>query len=272
VAKRILIAALLTPVLFLTGLGAATAKDAITRLRLCGVAGCVTVRDMTTLQILMTYIGSSTAKPPSPAPYFTFAAIPTRQWPSSYPRYVYVPSEKVVRIHYPPSPSRWSTVGEAAPLLKQLTAHMRAYATPSAWHAIAVTARGTSRIAERRHLATASQTTRTFAIGAGRATRKFTFRERSGVILVNRLTVLHGVRAFVDARIPHLAGTRVISWPSRNDSSLSCRRKGAFDVCTQGEEWCPRPQATWRFHLVKLSGPPGPIRFDYVVAQPPAQG
>jgi hypothetical protein len=115
------------------------------------------------------------------------------------------------------------------------------------------------------------QTTRTFELDAGRSTRTFTLRERSGVILVNRLTVPRGVRAFVDARIPHLAGARVSSWPSRNNPSLSCRRHGALDVCTQSEEWCPMPQAIWHFHLVKLSGPTGPIRFDYIVAAPPAQ-
>jgi hypothetical protein len=275
VAKRILIAALLTPPLLLIGLGSATAKEAITRLRLCGASDCVTVQDMTTLQILMTYIGASPAKPPSPAaaPYFTFAPRPTRQWPSSYPRYVYVPSAKLVRIHYPPSASRWSSVGDAAPLLHRLTAGIRAYPPPSGWHAVTVTARATAHIAGPQiDLATGFQTTRTFAIPAGRATRNFTFRERSGVILVNRLTVVHGIRAFVDARIPRLAGARVMSWPSRNDPSLSCRRKGAFDVCTQAEEWCPMPQATWRFHLVKLSGPPGAIRFDYLVAPPPPQG
>lgn len=117
----------------------------------------------------------------------------------------------------------------------------------------------------------AFQTTRTFRLGAGRASRVFRFHERSGVILVNRLTVAHGVRAIVEARIPHLAGARVASWPSRNDPSLSCRHRGAFDVCTQGEEWCPMPEATWDFHLVKLSGPAGSIRFDYVVAAPPPQ-
>jgi hypothetical protein len=115
----------------------------------------------------------------------------------------------------------------------------------------------------------AFQTTRTFHLGAGRATRTFAFRERSGVILRNQLTVRHGVRAFVDARIPDVAGAKVWSRASRNDPSSSCRRDGAFDVCTQGEEWCPTPQATWHFHLVKLSGPAGPIRFDYVVAMPP---
>jgi hypothetical protein len=31
------------------------------------------------------------------------------------------------------------------------------------------------------------------------------------------------------------------------------------------------PVATWLFHLLKLSGPARPIRFDYVVGAPPAQ-
>ena len=106
-------------------------------------------------------------------------------------------------------------------------------------------------------------------MGAGRATRAFTFREREGVILVNRITVPHGVRAFVIAQIPGIAGARVRSWPNRNQPALSCRKRGALDVCTQGEEWCPMPGATWHFRLVKLSGPAGPVRFDYVVAPPP---
>jgi hypothetical protein len=135
-------------------------------------------------------------------------------------------------------------------------------------HAVHATPAGA---VSRRQPPAAFQTTRTFHLGAGRATRTFTFRERSGVILRNQLTVRHGVRAFVDARIPDVAGAKVWSWASRNDPSSSCRRDGAFDVCTQGEEGCPMPQATWHFHLVKLSGPAGPIRFDYVAAAPPLQ-
>ncbi len=46
-------------------------------------------------------------------------------------------------------------------------------------------------------------------------------------------------------------------------------RGSAFDVCAEGVQWCPMPQATWHFRLVKLSGPAGPVRFDYVVAAPP---
>ena len=120
-----------------------------------------------------------------------------------------------------------------------------------------------------RQLRSLFQATRTFRLGPGRATRTFTFRERGGVILLNQLTVRPGVRAYVVARIPHLAGAEVWSWTSRDHPAASCRRHGAFDICTQSEEWCPMPPATWHFRLVKLAGPAGLIRFAYVVAAPP---
>lgn len=115
------------------------------------------------------------------------------------------------------------------------------------------------------------KTARTFELPAGRASRFFTLHERSGVILVNRLTVRHGVRVTVYASIPHLAGARVTSWPVQRgrDAALACRSKGRYEVCTQGEEWCPMPEATWHFDLTKLSGPAGRVRFDYLVAPPP---
>lgn len=115
------------------------------------------------------------------------------------------------------------------------------------------------------------ETTRTLQLPAGRASRTFTLRERSGVILVNRLTVRRGVRVTAYASIPHLAGAGVISWPDQRgrDTSLSCRRKGPNEVCDQAEEWCPMPKATWHVRLVKLSGPAGAVRFDYLVAPPP---
>jgi len=130
--------------------------------------------------------------------------------------------------------------------------------------AVAVAARGDAGSPRGRF-----QTTKAFYLDAGQATRTFTFRERSGVILRNRLTVLHGVRATVEGRIPNVAGARVSAGPDRDDPSPSCRREGRFDVCTQGAEWCPMPKATWHFRLVKHSGPAGPVRFEYLVAPPP---
>jgi len=114
------------------------------------------------------------------------------------------------------------------------------------------------------------RTSRTFELGPGYSVRTFTFRERAGVILLNRLTVSHGIRASVDAQIPGIAGARVSSRPRGDDPSLSCLRRGAVDVCTQGEEWCPMPAATWHFRLVKAAGRAGTVRFDYLVAPPPS--
>lgn len=111
-------------------------------------------------------------------------------------------------------------------------------------------------------------TSRTFLLGAGQAERRFLLRERSGVILLSRLTVPVGVRVYVDATIPHLAGTR-FSTPRPNDPALKCVRNGESLVCTQGQEWCPMPAAVWHFHLVKQGGPAGAIRIDYVVGPPP---
>jgi hypothetical protein len=77
------------------------------------------------------------------------------------------------------------------------------------------------------------QTKRTVQLGAGRATRTFTFRERGGVILRNQVTVRHGTRVFVDARSPDTAVLKIWSWARRNDPSLSCRRHGGMYICTQ---------------------------------------
>jgi hypothetical protein len=82
------------------------------------------------------------------------------------------------------------------------------------------------------------QTTRTFELDASRAARTFTFRERSGVILVNRLTVPHGVRAFVDARIPHLAGARE-SHAGRAATTRGVRKLGRMDCRGILNPWRP---------------------------------
>lgn len=108
-------------------------------------------------------------------------------------------------------------------------------------------------------------TMRMVTLGPGRSETTFTLTEPSGVILLARLTVRHGVRAFVDARIPNLAGARM----SSVDPVSSCRRRGPLDVCTQQEEWCPMPQAVWHFRLVKLAGPAGQLRVDFVIGAPP---
>lgn len=115
-----------------------------------------------------------------------------------------------------------------------------------------------------------ASTSRTFVLPAGAAQRRFAMREPAGVILLTRITVPHGVRAYVDATIPGAGGTRFSTALSRPDPALACRRVGASDVCTQQQEWCPMPAGRWRMQLVKTSGPAGPLRVDFVVGPPPS--
>lgn len=117
----------------------------------------------------------------------------------------------------------------------------------------------------------AARTSRTFRLDSGPARRHFTMRESYGVVVLTRITVPHGVRAYVDGRIPHVAGVRFGTAGPRRNPVLQCRRAGPFDVCTQQQERCPMPAAAWRMRLVKESGPAGPIRVEFVVAPPPSQ-
>lgn len=93
---------------------------------------------------------------------------------------------------------------------------------------------------------------------------RFLVSEPAGVILLLRLTVPHGSRVAVTGRIPHVAGVGIST-----DGMSKCRRRGAYDVCTQPEEWCPMPAAAWHFQLRKLAGPRGEIRLDFVIGPPP---
>lgn len=105
-----------------------------------------------------------------------------------------------------------------------------------------------------------------FVLGVGSGPRRVSFlmSETAGVILLLRLTVPHGSRVNVTGRIPHVAGVGIST-----DGRSKCRRRGAVDVCTQPEEWCPMPAAAWRFVLRKLAGPRGEVRVDFVIGSPP---
>lgn len=133
-----------------------------------------------------------------------------------------------------------------------------------ALHLAATTARD-----DRYAVQPAAKTTRVFEFGSGGGRRVFKVRRPSGVVLLTRLTVTHGIRAWATATIPEVSGVRVATFPDRGDPLSPCRRRGRFDVCTQAQEWCPMPAATWRILLVKVGGPAGRVRFDFVVGKPP---
>ena len=97
------------------------------------------------------------------------------------------------------------------------------------------------------------------------AVKQFNLVEPAGNIQLFRVTVPRGTRVTLTASIPHLAGI-AMSAPQSSMPSQSCRQRGRTDVCTQSEEACPMPAATWHMRLRKLAGPPGEIRVQLVIA------
>jgi hypothetical protein len=93
--------------------------------------------------------------------------------------------------------------------------------------------------------------------------RRFLVSEPAGVILLLRMTVPHGMRATATGSLSGIAGVRI------STAHRGCRRRGAVDICTQPEEWCPMPAAVWRFRLAVLDGSAGEVRLDFVVGSPP---
>jgi hypothetical protein len=113
--------------------------------------------------------------------------------------------------------------------------------------------------------ATPSGTTHRLELEAGAERHRFTLRRPAGVVLLFRLTLPRGTRAYLTGRIGNVAGVGIST-----DHNASCRERGRFLVCEQGVEWCPLPRGTWGFRLHKVSGPAGQARLEFVVGTPPS--
>jgi hypothetical protein len=114
-----------------------------------------------------------------------------------------------------------------------------------------------------------SATTAVRHLRSGHSAAAFSLREPAGVVLLARISAPRGVRAFVNAAIPGVAGVRFGTGHSPGPLSLSCAVHGARTVCTEAVEWCPMPKAAWRFHVTKSAGPAGDVRVDFVVGPKP---
>lgn len=110
------------------------------------------------------------------------------------------------------------------------------------------------------------QHTRSVYVPAGATVKRFDIAEPAGVIRLLRITVPHRTSANLTGVIPDLAGI-AIRTPRSHVPSESCQQRGEVDICTQAEEACPMPAATWRFRLQKRAGPAGQVRVEFIVGQ-----
>lgn len=104
--------------------------------------------------------------------------------------------------------------------------------------------------------------------GAGRHVRSFTLREPAWTIRQYRISAPAGVRVRAWAQVPHLTAPLEIRTAPDGPSS-SCVRRGPRVVCTQAEEGCPMPRATWHVRVLKLTGRAGSVVVRFRVGRPP---
>ena len=102
--------------------------------------------------------------------------------------------------------------------------------------------------------------------------RRVELAEPGGVILLFRVVAPAGTRAKVAGVIPEMASVSMSVPRVRGDSAETCSRHGRTISCTEGEEACPMPPATWHFLVHRLAGPAGPIRIDFMVGPAPRRG
>jgi hypothetical protein len=113
----------------------AQAKEAITRLKVCGASQCRTIADLRTLEILMMEIGDESVAPPARAPFYTMRPAKAREWPSTWPHYVYVPSSNTVWVTMDNGERYWDRLAFGDSLLRKATRDLKPNPAPKQWSA-----------------------------------------------------------------------------------------------------------------------------------------
>jgi hypothetical protein len=102
----------------------ASAKEEITDLRVCGASECRIVTDATAVRLFMLAIinrAQGRHAPPPTSPYYTIRPERTKQWPWTWPRYVYVPSTRMVRLQRDNrAAAEWGWLGRRDPAARRL--------------------------------------------------------------------------------------------------------------------------------------------------------
>jgi hypothetical protein len=100
---------------------------------------------------------------------------------------------------------------------------------------------------------------------AGESVSRVEVSEPAGVIRLLRVVAPRGTHMTVTGVIPGLAGVTIPIPRDHRINAETCLRHSSTTVCTEGEEACPMPPATWEFRVRKVTGPAGRVRIDFVV-------
>ncbi len=108
----------------------ASAKGEITRLRVCGVSQCRIVTDKTSVHTFFLAVINAGQDRAAPArsPYFTLRPEQTKDWPTSWPRYVYVPATQMIRLQFDRRDTpEWRWLGRRDPALRRMIRGLRPF-------------------------------------------------------------------------------------------------------------------------------------------------
>jgi hypothetical protein len=97
----------------------------------------------------------------------------------------------------------------------------------------------------------------TVSLQRGRRTAVVHLREPQGAIQRYEISAPAGTAVRAWSQIPHV--TVPLAIRTSVGTVAGCRRGAGRIVCTQGEEGCPMPSATWRIRIEKLAGPAGAV-------------
>jgi hypothetical protein len=133
-------------VVALTLVPSVQAKQEITRLQICGVSRCTTIAGPAALRALLTDIGDGASAAPPRAPFYSMRPEKAREWPATWPHYVYVPASAMsqqhgilnaVRVTDRNGEHYWDEVTFSVPILQRATQDLKPNPTPNDWNAAA---------------------------------------------------------------------------------------------------------------------------------------
>jgi hypothetical protein len=109
----------------------ASAKGEITQLRVCGASACRIVTDETSVHAFMVAIinHARARNAPPKSPYYTIRPERTKEWQTSWPRYVYVPATRMIRLQLDQRATpEWRWLGRDDSAVRKLVRGLRPFA------------------------------------------------------------------------------------------------------------------------------------------------
>jgi hypothetical protein len=123
----------------------ASAKGEITQLRVCGASACRIVTDTAAVHALLVAIvnGAHSRDAPPASLYYTVRPEPTKDWQATWPRYVFAPSIRMIRLQRDSRAApEWMWLGRRDAAARRLVRGLRPFPATRAFEVVTLRLRG----------------------------------------------------------------------------------------------------------------------------------